>query len=631
MRTFALFLSVACIAAEAWQAPVFQSETRLVLVDAVVTGKNGDYIRDLAAKDFRVWADNKEQTIRSFSAGADPSASEPGRVVLFFDNTGMSASDQTRVRQAAADFIDADATPNRQMAVVNYDGGYRVVQTFTGNADRLKAAVRGLKFAASDVAGPTAPGQGRFNGAQDAASARGLIQSGGNLARNLNALPGRKIVVLFTGAVSLATVAPDDAAGLVQICNRSNVAVYPVVQVAAQVPGDSSYGRVTAPASLAQAHGLDTAPGVRTDDTIPRMIAGGTGGFVVSGSDNLAARLQKIEAERSQSYVLGFIPPDAPPGSKDEPCYSLRVKVDRVGADVRSRVGYCAEKPKDLLAETRVERDLEKRAAGASTGSAASIQVPFFYISPNVARVHAAMEIATEALKFENQKGRLHAEIDILGIATAPDGGTAARFSDIVKRDFGSKEEVDIWREKPLYYEKEFRIVPGEYKLTVAFSSGGASFGKVETALRVPAYDGSQFAIGGLALSKQARPASELGLEASLIDDGTPLIADGVQIFPAGTNAFLKTEHVFGYFEIYMPDGAAPVNVSLHVVNSKTGASEWDSGIEKVGPAAEGKATVPVGMNVPIASLPSGAYRLEVTATGAGDRVARRSADIEIK
>jgi hypothetical protein len=37
---------------------------------------------------------------------------------------------------------------------------------------------------------------------------------------------------------------------------------------------------------------------------------------------------------------------------------------------------------------------------------------------------------------------------------------------------------------------------------------------------------------------------------------------------------------------------------------------------------------IPVGMSVPIALLPSGAYRLEVTATGAGDKVARRTADI---
>ena len=54
--------------------PVIKAETRVVLVDAVVTDKKGDYVRDLESKDFRVWEDNKEQTITSFSFEADPNS-----------------------------------------------------------------------------------------------------------------------------------------------------------------------------------------------------------------------------------------------------------------------------------------------------------------------------------------------------------------------------------------------------------------------------------------------------------------------------------------------------------------------------------------------------------------------------
>ncbi len=43
---------------------VIRSETRVVLVDAVVTNKKGEYVHDLTAKDFKVWEDNKEQTIK---------------------------------------------------------------------------------------------------------------------------------------------------------------------------------------------------------------------------------------------------------------------------------------------------------------------------------------------------------------------------------------------------------------------------------------------------------------------------------------------------------------------------------------------------------------------------------------
>src|SRR5229473_1318296 len=49
---------------------VIRKESRLVLVDAVVTDKKGNYVRDLTDKDFKIYEDNKEQPVASFSSGA---------------------------------------------------------------------------------------------------------------------------------------------------------------------------------------------------------------------------------------------------------------------------------------------------------------------------------------------------------------------------------------------------------------------------------------------------------------------------------------------------------------------------------------------------------------------------------
>src|SRR5271168_75244 len=54
-------------AADAPDVPLIRAETRLVLVDTVVTDKKGNYVTDLAQKDFKVWEDGKEQTVTSFS------------------------------------------------------------------------------------------------------------------------------------------------------------------------------------------------------------------------------------------------------------------------------------------------------------------------------------------------------------------------------------------------------------------------------------------------------------------------------------------------------------------------------------------------------------------------------------
>src|ERR1700722_14076193 len=137
--------------ASAGATSTIKAETRLVLVDTVVTDKKGNYIRDLAAKDFKVWEDNKEQPIKNFSfeeKTASPDQAQKRYLVLFFDNSTMDMSDQMRARQAAAKFIDANAAPDRLIAVVEFGGNVRIAQNFTADAARLKQVVAGLKTSA---------------------------------------------------------------------------------------------------------------------------------------------------------------------------------------------------------------------------------------------------------------------------------------------------------------------------------------------------------------------------------------------------------------------------------------------------------------------------------------------------
>jgi VWFA-related protein len=620
VRDLAALFGLAVVAAAAQQPQVFRTETRIVLIDAVATNKKGDPVRDLTAKDFRIWEDHKEQTIRSFSLETDATA-EPGRFILFFDNSSMSVGDQASVRQAAASFIDAVAAPNRLMAVVEFTEGFRVAQSFTDNPERLKQAVHGLRIEAQPSStGPsgypiTAPG-----GASPPSARQALV----SLARNLSATPGRKTLILFTGGTLFAGAAVNDLAGMIETCNRSNIAVYPVVQRT-----DSS-ARSTVDLSTAEGNGGFRRPRVAPaltlaqDDSGSYTLASGTGGFVVPRSNDLVAKLLKIGEEQTQHYVLGY-DPSGP--SKPEACHALRVKVDRGGVKLRVRSSYCAVKPQDLLAESRTEQDLEKRAAAPQAGDrAAEMQAPFFYVSSNLARVHVVMELPTNELKFDSEKGKLHSEVNVLGIASTPDGGITARFSDVVQRNFNNPQEVVAFKEKPLSYEKDFKIVPGEYNLTVVFSSGGASFGKAEAPLRVPAYDPGKFAVSGVALGKQVRPAADLGLQASLTEGSTPLIANGMQLIPSGSNRFNRSEQAFCYFEVYTPSAErASIRVRILAGN----ATPWDGGEATVGPAAHGN-VIPIGFSLPIAMLPSGSYEIEVTARDEMGQTVKVTAPIAI-
>src|SRR6266478_6185102 len=146
-------------AATAEQQPVvvIKKESKLVLVDSVVTDKKGNYIRDLTQNDFKVFEDNKEQAVSTFSTGADAATQANGQrryLILFFDNSTMAAPDQIQARSAATKFIEANAGPDRMMAVADFGGALRIVQNFTANADLLRAAVSGVKSSSVD---PNAP------------------------------------------------------------------------------------------------------------------------------------------------------------------------------------------------------------------------------------------------------------------------------------------------------------------------------------------------------------------------------------------------------------------------------------------------------------------------------------------
>ena len=150
-------------------APVLHTESREVRVDVIVTDKKGKYVHDLTAKDFKIFDNDKEEPIVNFSFGSTPDSSgAPDRhyMVLFFDDSTMSLSDQTRSREAALKFIDANAGQDRAMAVVEFTGALRIVQNFSTDPVRLKQAAAMAKTSAvspndsslNPRTSPTAPG-----------------------------------------------------------------------------------------------------------------------------------------------------------------------------------------------------------------------------------------------------------------------------------------------------------------------------------------------------------------------------------------------------------------------------------------------------------------------------------------
>lgn len=204
---------------------IIKTDTRVVLVDAVVTDKKGAYVRDLKQKDFRIWEDGKEQTVNSFSFSADggPNKDRKQHFILFFDNTGAGAApgNQIIARNAAKQFVAANAGPGKFMAIVEYTGIMRVTQNFTDDPDRLQQVIGGVKFPVMQAGA----GSGLSGAAGAAYNTLVALQS---LARGLNNLSERKSLILFSAGIRITSNNSTELAAAIDACNRFNVAVYPI-------------------------------------------------------------------------------------------------------------------------------------------------------------------------------------------------------------------------------------------------------------------------------------------------------------------------------------------------------------------------------------------------------------------
>ena len=239
---------------------VIKKEARLVLVDTIVTDKKGKYIDDLKQENFKVQEDGKDQQIKSFSFeqnAAGTGDNEKRYLVLFFDNATMDLSDQARARQAAAKFIEANAGPNRLIAIADFGGSVRISQNFTSDADRLKKVVAGLKMSAVDPNAPsTAPvtvaslGTPPIPSAEADFGAHTALLALRSLAKNLASVPGRKSLILLTSGFPITPERQSELTAVIDACNKSNVAVYPIDVrglVNITLPGAPTGARISAP------------------------------------------------------------------------------------------------------------------------------------------------------------------------------------------------------------------------------------------------------------------------------------------------------------------------------------------------------------------------------------------------
>jgi len=581
-----------------------KTESRLVLVDAVVTGKKDEPIHGLTAKDFHVFEDGKEQTITGFQTHTGPAApgmNQQQHFVLLFD--GHSSDDQKWIEQAATKFVADNAGPNRLMSVVYYRSGCMTVGAqFTADVSQLQQALGAW------------PDQSRCGHVPDPygdVRARSYTQ----LAHDLFHVPGHKVVALFVAraapAVSAANRRPQAPPRIVSQKNQRPSARTSTLERNAGSLSDPKGMQLEFRKADVSVYPVEGTTGAKTPGWA-LSLADATGGHELNRGNDVLGVFEVLAREQDESYTLAYVPKESPDGS----CHPLKVTVDQSGVKVRGRNLYCNVQPATLAAASPLEIELEKLAAAPHAGNtAASASVPFFYQAGGAARVDLALEIPAPVLDPTEASGKLHASMDVLGLAYNLGGEVAARFSDTVRFYFDNRQQVDDFLRHPLRYEHQFEVAPGNYRFKVIFRSAKDRFGVVEAPLAVDPFDAGELTLSAIALSRDVQPMSPEAAQLSAEEGRKPLLFRGNRIAVSGSDLLLKTGTAEAYFEIYEPAaGAEPVQLTMHLrlLDAQSAEQKWDSGDVDLSALAKSGA-IPVAIRLPVAALPAGTYRAELT------------------
>jgi VWFA-related protein len=237
-----------------------RANTRLVVVDVVVTDKKGQPVAGLKADDFTLEENGKKQKLSVFIApgaanGAKPQSAPPGifsnhpehvgpagvPTVLLIDAANSPFKDQSYARSQMLKYVTEQGQSGHPMAVLTLTDQVRVLQQFTSDPQVLMAAIKNLKpqeqilqpgAPAPESHGVTTPlrdGSGgtavnsAITSAQAAVQQFADIQVGYNLERRtqitieamkslsriLGGLPGRKNVVWLTASLPFDLI-PED-------------------------------------------------------------------------------------------------------------------------------------------------------------------------------------------------------------------------------------------------------------------------------------------------------------------------------------------------------------------------------------------------------------------------------------
>lgn len=284
---------------------VVKVDTNLVTIPVSVFDRHGLYIANLQKEDFRIFEDGKEQQVEYFGT-----SEKPFTVILLIDTSPSTDYEIDEIRAAARAFVD-QLKPQDKVMVIEFDGNVQVLTEATGDRPTIYKAIK-----KADFGGGTA--------LYDAVTF--------SLSKRLNAIDGRKAIVLFTDGVDTVSSKSNYDTTLA-LAEEADSLIFPVY-----------YNTYNSTRSNTNVWG-PAPPGTTSREYAVgkkylEELAAYTGGRVFrpeATPGGLTKAFEGIAEELRRQYNIGYIPSeDGKPGQRRQ----IRVRVSRPNLVLRARDSY---------------------------------------------------------------------------------------------------------------------------------------------------------------------------------------------------------------------------------------------------------------------------------------------------
>jgi VWFA-related protein len=471
-------------------------------------------------------------------AAARPDASRQIHLVtLVFDRLGPDG--RRMAQKAAAAFLEKGLQPNTWMSVFRVDERLAMVAPFTNDRKALEKAVSlstsgertgitdekaALSEAMSEIqrtqglvsaSGPSAAGQGGdFASRAQAQALANMLRLANDLQRQQlgttslypllalmkgqQTLAGRKTLVYLTERLEVPPNLDAVFRSVISEANRANVSVYAIdargldttramesardalleaQRVSQQTMENEGAGAVSK-AEIRLSETAESALRANVEGVLQEL-AEGTGGFLISNTNNFKPGAERIATDIAAYYELSYTPP---PSELDGRFHAIEVKVARKDVTLQSRSGYFALPPGEgsalfpyevpllgALSVVAPPKDFALRMAALRFGDAKGgrdhkliVEVP----------------IAELTMKQDQTTGKYALHFSLMATIKDKAGAVVERYSEDYPFE-GPIEKADALRGGNIVFKRRLSLAPGQY--TVEAAGQDRMSGKVST------------------------------------------------------------------------------------------------------------------------------------------------------